>query len=37
MDELKLIGRNEEQLRNELRILKTISNDIKVEFGLEFL
>jgi predicted Mrr-cat superfamily restriction endonuclease len=35
MKDLKLIGRNEEELRNEIRTLKTISNDIKMEHGLE--
>jgi hypothetical protein len=34
-DDLKLTGRNEEELRNEIRIAKTIGNNIKVEFGLE--
>jgi hypothetical protein len=35
MDDLKLIGIREEELRNEIRIVKTISNDIKMEVGLE--
>jgi hypothetical protein len=34
MDHLKLIGRSEEELRNEIRIVKTISNDMKMGFGL---
>jgi len=35
MDDLKLIGRSEEELRNEIRIIKAISNDINMGFGLE--
>jgi len=35
MDDLKLIERREEELINQIRIVKTISNDIKMEFGLE--
>jgi hypothetical protein len=35
MDDLKLIGKNEEELKDEIRIAKTFSNDIKMEFGLE--
>jgi hypothetical protein len=27
MDDLKLIGRSEEELRNEIRIVKTFSDD----------
>jgi hypothetical protein len=34
MDELKLIEKNEE-LRGEIRIVKTFSNDMKMEFGPE--
>jgi hypothetical protein len=34
VDDLKLIGKNEE-LRDEIRIAKAFSNDIKMEFGLE--
>jgi hypothetical protein len=33
MDDLKLIGKKE--LRDEIRIAKTFSNDIKMKFGLE--
>jgi hypothetical protein len=29
MDDLKLKGRSEEELRNEIRTVKTISNDVK--------
>jgi hypothetical protein len=36
-DDLKLIGRSEEELRNEIRIVKAISNYMKMEFGLENL
>jgi hypothetical protein len=35
MDDLKRIWRSEEELRNQIRIVKTISNDIKMEFELE--
>jgi hypothetical protein len=35
MDDLKLIGRSEEELRNEIKIVKTFSNDIKMKSGLE--
>jgi hypothetical protein len=35
MDNMKLTGKSEEELRNEIRIVKTISNDIKMECGLE--
>jgi hypothetical protein len=33
MDDLKLIGRSEEELRNEIKIVKTFNNDIKMKFG----
>jgi hypothetical protein len=33
MDDLKLIGRNEEELTNEIQIVRTLSNDIKMKFG----
>jgi hypothetical protein len=32
MDDLKLIGRSEEELRNEIKIVKTFSDDIKRKF-----
>jgi hypothetical protein len=35
MDDLKMTVRGEEELRNEIRTVKTISNVIKMEFGLE--
>jgi hypothetical protein len=35
MDDLKLIRRSEEELRNEIKIVKTFSDDIKIKFGLE--
>jgi hypothetical protein len=35
MDDLKLIARSEEELGTEINIVKTISNYIKMEFGLE--
>jgi hypothetical protein len=33
-DDLKLIGRSEEELRSEIKIVKTFSDDIKMKFGL---
>jgi hypothetical protein len=35
VDDLKVIGRNEEELVNEIQIVKTIGNDIKIKFGLK--
>jgi hypothetical protein len=35
MDDLKLIGRSEEELSNEIKIVKAFSNDIKMKFGLK--
>jgi hypothetical protein len=35
MDDLKLIGRNEEELTNEIQIVRTVSSDIKMGFGWE--
>jgi hypothetical protein len=35
MADLKLIGRSKEELRNEIKIVKTFSDDIKIKFGLE--
>jgi hypothetical protein len=35
MDDLKLTGRSEEELRNEIKIVKTFSNDVEMKFGLE--
>jgi hypothetical protein len=34
-DDLRMIGKSEEELRNEIRIVKTSSNDIEMEFALE--
>jgi hypothetical protein len=31
--DLKLIGRSEDELRNEIKIVKTFNNDIKIKFG----
>jgi hypothetical protein len=31
-DDLKLIGKSEEELRNEIKIVKTFSDDIKMKF-----
>jgi hypothetical protein len=35
VDDLKLIGRSEEELTSESQIVKTLSNDIKMKFGWE--
>ena len=35
MDDLKLLGRNENDLENEIKIVQTISRDINMNFGLE--
>jgi hypothetical protein len=35
MDDLKLTGRCEEEIGDEIRIVKTIANDMKMEFGSE--
>jgi hypothetical protein len=35
MDDLKLVGRRVEELRNKIRIIKTLSDDIKTKLGLE--
>jgi len=35
MDDLKLLGRNENDLKNEIIIVLTISKDINMNFGLE--
>jgi hypothetical protein len=35
MDDLKVIGIHEEELRDKIRIARTLSNGIKMEFGLE--
>ena len=35
MDDLKLQGRNENDLKNERKIVQTISKDINMNFGLE--
>ena len=34
MDDLKLLGRNENDLENEMKIVQTISKDINMKFGL---
>ena len=34
-DELKLLGRSEDDLENEIKIAKAISKDINMNFGLE--
>jgi len=35
IDDLKLLGRNENDLENEMKIVQTISKDINIKFGLE--
>ena len=35
MDDLKLLGRNENDLKNEIKIVNTISKDLNMNFGLE--
>ena len=35
MDDLKLLGRNENELKNEMEIVQTISKDMNMNFGLE--
>jgi len=35
MDDLKLLGRNENEFKNEIKIVQTISKDINMNFGLE--
>jgi len=35
MDDLKLLGRSEEDLKNEIQHMKAISKDININFGLE--
>ena len=35
MDELKLLGRNENELKNEMKIVQTVSKDMNMNFGLE--
>ena len=35
VDDLKLLGRNENHLKNEIKIVETINKDINMNFGLE--
>ena len=35
MDDFKLLGRNENDLKNEIKIVQTISKDINMNFGLK--
>jgi len=35
MDDLKLLGRNKNYLKNEMKIVQTISKDINMNFGLK--
>jgi hypothetical protein len=34
MGDLKILGRKEDDLENEIKIVKAISNDINMNFGL---
>jgi len=34
MDDLKLIGKSEEELRKQIQTVKTFSDDIHMDFGL---
>ena len=35
MDDLKLIAKSEEELQKQIQTVKTLSDDINMEFGLE--
>ena len=35
MNDLKLLGRNENELKNEMKIVQTVSKDMNMNFGLE--
>ena len=35
MDDLKLLGRKENELKNEMKIVQTVSKDMNMNFGLE--
>ena len=35
MDDLKLIAKSEEELQKQIQTVKTFSDDINMEFGLE--
>jgi len=35
MDDLKLLGRNENDLKNAIKIVHTITKDLNMNFGLE--
>jgi len=35
MDDLKLLGRNENDLKNEIKIVQTVNKDINMNFVLE--
>jgi hypothetical protein len=35
MDDLKLLSRSEEDVENEIKIVKAVSKDINLNFGLE--
>ena len=35
MDDLKLLGRNENELKNEMKIVQTLNKDMNMNFVLE--
>ena len=35
MDDVKLLGRNENDLENEIKIVHTVNKDLNMNFGLE--
>ena len=35
LDDMKLLGRNKNELKNEMKIVQTISKDMNMNFGLE--
>jgi hypothetical protein len=35
MDDRKLLGRNEDGLENEIKVVKVINTDINMKFGIE--
>ena len=37
MDDLKLLGRNENELKNEMKIVQTVSKDMNMNFGLKYV
>ena len=37
MDDLKLLGRNENELKNEMKIVQTVSKDMNINFSLKYV